>query len=134
MDLLEVHKQEPEHLVDESDDLVKDLVKDAISRKAVLSKIKEVCFSEEWLKFRADNGSNGQRDFLINYIEQLPPATPQPKMGHWNICEVNQGGITEEWLECSNCMWSNALVIPRNYCPRCGMKMKEAQKRRIKKT
>ena len=81
MDLLEVHKQEPEHLVDESDDLVKDLVKDAISRKAVLSKIKEVCFSEEWLKFRADNGSNGQRDFLINYIEQLPPATPQPKMG-----------------------------------------------------
>lgn len=44
---------------------------DAISRQAVLSKIKEVCFSEEWEQFRVDNGSNGQRDFLINYIEQL---------------------------------------------------------------
>lgn len=56
---------------------------DAISRQAVLSKIKEVCFSEEWVQFRVDNGSNGQRDFIINYIEQLPPATPQPKTGHW---------------------------------------------------
>lgn len=56
---------------------------EAISRQAVLSKIKEVCFSKEWGQFRVDNGSNGQRDFLINYIEQLPPATPQPKIGHW---------------------------------------------------
>ena len=65
-----------EHLVNESGNLVKDLVKDAISRQAVLSKIKEVCFSEEWLQFRVDNGSNGQRDFLINYIENLLPVTP----------------------------------------------------------
>lgn len=50
---------------------------DAISRDAVLSKINEVCFSKEWTRFRIDNGSNGQRDFLINYIEQLPPVTPQ---------------------------------------------------------
>lgn len=52
---------------------------DSISRKAVLSKFKEVCFSEEWLQFRVDKGSYGQRDFLINYIEQLPSVTPQPK-------------------------------------------------------
>lgn len=45
---------------------------DCISRQAVLDKIKEVCFSEEWARFRADYGSNGQRDLLINYIEQLP--------------------------------------------------------------
>lgn len=50
---------------------------DSISRQAVLSKIKEVCFSKEWLQFRVDKGSNGQRDFLINYIEQLPSVTPQ---------------------------------------------------------
>jgi len=70
-------EQEPEHLVNESGDLVKDLVKDTISRQTVLSKIKEVCFSEEWLQFRVDNGSNGQRDFLINYIKQLPPVNSQ---------------------------------------------------------
>lgn len=49
---------------------------DCVSRQAVLGKIKKVCFSKEWAQFRVDNGSNGQRDFLINYIEQLPPVTP----------------------------------------------------------
>ena len=50
---------------------------DAISRRAVLNKIKEVCFSreQEWVDFRVSQGSNGQRDFLINYIKQLPPVT-----------------------------------------------------------
>lgn len=51
---------------------------DAVSRQAILSKIKKVCFSEDWLQFRVDNGSNGQRDFLINYIEKLPSVTPMP--------------------------------------------------------
>ncbi len=51
---------------------------DAVSRDAILSKIKEVCFSKEWTQFRVDNGSRGQRDFLINYIEQLPPVTLKP--------------------------------------------------------
>ena len=59
--------------------LQKEPCEDAISKQAVLSKIKEVCFSKEWVQFRVDNGSNGQRDFLINYIKQLPPVTPQPK-------------------------------------------------------
>ncbi len=49
---------------------------DCVSRQAILNKIKEVCFSEDWLQFRVDNGSNGQRDFLINYIEELPSVTP----------------------------------------------------------
>lgn len=50
---------------------------DAVSREAILSKIKEVCFSKKWVQFRIDNGSNGQRDFLINYIEHLPSVNPQ---------------------------------------------------------
>ena len=49
---------------------------DTVSRDAILSKIKEVCFSKEWIQFRVDNGSRGQRDFLINYIEQLQTVTP----------------------------------------------------------
>ena len=48
---------------------------DAVSREAILNKIKEVCFSKEWLQFRIDKGSNGQRDFLINYIRHLPSVT-----------------------------------------------------------
>lgn len=49
---------------------------DAISRQAVLSEIETVCFSKTWSKFRADNGSNGTRDYIINYIKQLPPVQP----------------------------------------------------------
>lgn len=54
---------------------------DAVSRQAVLDKIKEVCFSkeQEWVDFRISQGSNGQRDLIINFIENLPNIHPKPK-------------------------------------------------------
>lgn len=45
---------------------------DIVSRKAILSKIYEVCFSDKWLQFRVDQGSRGQRNFIIDYIKNLP--------------------------------------------------------------
>ena len=49
------------------------------------------------------------------------------KTGGWiNFVNI-QGGIQETWHKCSECGWSNALSIPRNYCPRCGIKMKESE-------
>lgn len=111
--------------LDERNNLIRALeqepCEDAISRQAVLSKIKEVCFSEEWLQFRVDKGSNGQRDFLIDYIEQLPPATPQPKTGRWirykeNCC----------YNKCSRCEYEHCKES--NYCPNCGAKMQEVEK------
>jgi len=36
----------------------------------ILSVIEEICFSKAYIKFRADNGSNGQRDFIIDYIKK----------------------------------------------------------------
>jgi hypothetical protein len=90
---------------------------DAISKEAVLSKIKEVCFSEEWLQFRVDKGSNGQRDFLIDYIEQLPSITPQPKIGRWTADR-----------NCSRCGCSSMLKLCiENYCANCGAKMVKSQ-------
>ena len=85
------------------------ILEDCISRQAVLSKIKEVCFSKEWLQFRVDNGSNGQRDFLINYIEQLTPVTSQPKITH------KDKGVLEQLAEKQNNLlgitkaWSDAI-------------------------
>lgn len=38
--------------------------------REILSMIEEVCSSKAYIKFRADNGSNGQRDFIIHYIKQ----------------------------------------------------------------
>lgn len=50
---------------------------DCISREKVLSEIETVCFSKEWIEFRLDNGSNGERDYIINYIKELPPVQPE---------------------------------------------------------
>ena len=80
-DDLKYHAEHGEVIVDKAvwEDAEKALKQqtcgDAISRKAILSKIKEVCFGEAWLQYRIDYGSNGQRDFLINYIEQMPSVT-----------------------------------------------------------
>jgi len=94
---------------------------DCISRQAVLSKIKEVCFSKEWIQFRADYGSHGQRDFLINYIEGLPHVTPSQKRGQWLHGELIPNDITGHWYaECSEC---GKMRIVDNYCPHCGSKM-----------
>lgn len=93
---------------------------DCISRQAVLSKFREVCFSKEWLQFRADYGSHGQRDFLINYIEGLPHITPSQKTGQWLYGELIPNDITGNWYaECSEC---GKVRIIDNYCPHCGSK------------
>lgn len=54
---------------------------DCISKKAVLDKINEVCFSREQnsVDFRVAQGSNGQRDLIINFIENLPIVKPKSK-------------------------------------------------------
>jgi len=120
---------------------------DCISRQAVLSKIKEVYFSEEWLQFRLDNGSNGQRNFLINYIEQLPPVTPKgvtitdfadkcrecgkQKKGKWICVHHLENKITYYSWKCSECQHdfsseeeSKVDFDEYKYCPNCGAKMK----------
>ena len=37
--------------------------------KDILLTIEKVCFSDAFLQFRVNNGSNGQRDYIINYIK-----------------------------------------------------------------
>lgn len=64
-------------LIDGIDTLGQELCNDCISRQEVLSEIETVCFSKEWIKFRLDNGSNGERDYIINYIKELPPVQPE---------------------------------------------------------
>lgn len=55
---------------------------DCISKKAVLDKINEICFSreQESVDFRVSKGSNGQRDLIINFIENLPSIQSMPKV------------------------------------------------------
>lgn len=95
---------------------------DCISRQSVLNALcndcelykneKQTCFSkcEEY-----------------HFLVTLPSVKPKEKVGHWNTYIVSCDGIDEEWLECSECMWSNALLIPRNYCPNCGCRMEGSE-------
>lgn len=65
-----------------------------------------------------------EKDILIKAIGNGIPKVI--KTGHWDVCAVTKNGIIENWHKCSVCDWKNALVIPRNYCPKCGAKMDEA--------
>ena len=46
----------------------KEIYKQQAARE-ILSFIEEVCFSSAWIDFRVNQGSNGQRDFIINWIK-----------------------------------------------------------------
>lgn len=48
---------------------------------------------------------------------------PERSKGKWITEPVIQGGIRETFYHCSNCHYASALLIPGNYCPRCGAKM-----------
>ena len=38
--------------------------------REILSIIEEICFSDKYLQYRVDNGSNGQRDLIIEKIKE----------------------------------------------------------------
>ena len=46
--------------------------------------------------------------------------------GEWIITEElkGAGGIVYRTRKCNKCGWEFSLVIPRNFCPNCGAKMK----------
>ena len=103
---------------------------DAISRKAAI----DYCY--KLINVEHQQGSDemnygqervNQTEAILHHLELMPSVTPQSKTGQWNIYELAQGGINEKWLECSECKWSNALLIPRNYCPKCGARMMEKE-------
>ena len=97
-------------------------------RQMVLDKIKEVCFSieQKWVNFRVSQGSNGQRDFLIDYIEQLPTVKPQERTGHWNLFHTTEHGMKEDsYFKCDRCNYESYKEY--NFCPNCGAKMVEPQ-------
>ena len=102
---------------------------DAISRKALFDMCKKEIdhISKNWQNYHSPSEAKSGFAYIATNIYDLPPVNPQPKSGHWNTYELAQGGIVEEWLECSECMWSNALSIPRKYCPNCGCRMEGSE-------
>lgn len=75
-----------------------------ISKKAVLDKINEICFSreQEAVDFRVSQGSNGQRDLIINFIENLPSVQSKPETEVLDKIKV-EIDRQEKWLMSAGC-------------------------------
>ena len=103
---------------------------DCISRQAVLDKIKEICFSKEqkWVDFRVSQGSNGQRNLIINFIEDLPSIQPKDiynkgwKDGaeatayHVELCEKENPTIPMSVIEDIKAEIVNTVCEESNHC------------------
>lgn len=92
---------------------------DCISRQAVLN-----------MQYRIDDSATLSTSDVVNVddIEDLPPVTPQPKMGHWINQHVIYTNATIDFKVCSECRYEFSYdaetgVSDANYCPNCGAKM-----------
>lgn len=97
---------------------------DTISRSHLLAEIAELkkspWFNSDW------NFAFLVRKEAVEFIEDLcikkePAVEPARISGHWIDHKDERG---EKYHKCSECGWDHALVIPRNYCPRCGADMR----------
>jgi len=81
---------------------------------------------------RIEYGSDGEPYRLFISGGHVVPDTLQGwryeerPIGKWieEYSEVGAMGIKYAWLKCNRCGWSHSLLIPRNYCPKCGAKMR----------
>lgn len=89
---------------------------DAISRQAVM---------EHYSTGEIAHCHHISRNNLLDFVEQLPPVTPQePKTGHWidDKCSVCGEG-TEDFI--SSREWY--MNKEPNFCPNCGIKIEEVE-------
>jgi DNA-directed RNA polymerase subunit RPC12/RpoP len=71
---------------------------------------------------------------IAKELEQLPPAQPEPKTGHW--IEIAQYSDGKHKIECSECGshifdrgHANSFNVRNKYkyCPNCGAKMEKSE-------
>ncbi len=111
---------------------------DLISRSALKNFINKVCFSkeEERVKFRVDNGSRGQIERILAYIDNAPTVDDNEYNRGFMHAMIMVGKEAEErpqgeWIyghldysTCSNCNYANHYGdFP--FCPNCGADMRK---------
>jgi ribosomal protein L32 len=91
---------------------------DAISRQAVLD-LPRIKTHNVW-------GNVIYESVDVENVRQLPPVTPQPKMGKWR--RINKEKYVQHamsYYRCSEC--GEEIIGKHNYCPNCGAKMQEVE-------
>ena len=99
-------------------------VGDTISRQASAELVMKYCPDDDGA-VQCDGDIRG----LLDELENLPPAQPEPQEGEWIKHESPDGG---EQYECSRCgvLWEFNDGTPEDneayFCPKCGTKMKRS--------
>jgi len=95
---------------------------DYISRKAVLDALHRY-FADG---FDSDKWWNST--YVLDAVNRVPSATPQPKTGHWEWVQYDANPNIGNW-HCSECSCilrgetnGGPVRLPK-YCPECGVKM-----------
>ena len=62
-------------------------------------------------------------------IKGLPSVEPRQRTGRWKIVgeEVGALGIRYQIKQCSECGWKHSLLIPEDFCPNCGARMRDGE-------
>ena len=97
---------------------------DCISRQAAINTVVFEC--GEWA---------GLAKEISKQLQQLPPVTPQPKMGRWlhreNMDYLDKDKVVHNHFMCKDCGFIYDFIdghtAQYKYCPSCGVKMQEVQ-------
>lgn len=66
--------------------------------------------------------TSGIRGDALKALYDLPPVTPQPKMGKWKRISIDKYvQHAMAYYKCSVC--DKDIIGTHNYCPNCGIKM-----------
>ena len=118
-------------LIDGIDELEQEPCEDCISRREAIKRFTYNYKGERIPDYDCDNWPV-QIDLITvrEYLRDLPPVTPQTKVGHW-ITEIKSDLRGDMWPtnpRCSECggepYYSNT-IYNYNFCPYCGAKMVE---------
>lgn len=103
-------------------ELRKEFCEDAVSREYLLN---------DDMYHTVFNDNTGVFEDVVyrEDIKNAPSVTPIHSVGKWLDGYIEEGvmGITYTEKTCSKCGWSHSLLIPQNYCPKCGAKMKDEE-------
>lgn len=111
-----------QNLVQESDSLVKDLVKDCISRNTAIDIIQSYKKNTERLKEISVEDVVDMFEDLIDDIENEPSVQPVREKGTWEKDEL----FGESAYVCTNCetIWTTGQIKNMHFCPTCGADMR----------
>ena len=81
---------------------------------------RKIIYMDDVIEAVEKNACNTQR--IMDAVNNLPPAKPEPKEGHWKKDETDDcPPVFRQFRICSVC--GAIETSETNYCPNCGAKM-----------